>query len=463
MMEDNVTLQITPKEAVEKAKEAAKKTQEYIDQTKEILEKGGSISDIQRFITKLDGIGNVSFVFGALSAGLQIASFLSGEKSTEEKMMEMLSNISKQIKELESRVDYQFDRLKTYINYKVLTNRFSQASAVFDAANNKMKVYKDLKQDKKVKEEQIEDFENDELLTINQTDIYNKAQVMTNLIKGSSLGKDKILEESQEQTFGDIRFIMIVGNAILNYVIFAMQLEGTLTGIRGKREGKSDDRILNEIDNKKRIYNSLIQDIKVGLKNALLNVQKEEVSSEYIVSYCENEIFRKLSGDNLQESANILGKVLSEQWFWYDWTVIIYEPVKGWDRHGVAGHFKDFFQEKVKNGKINIILSKTLKDSDPTPKKFKIIKQAYDRIRHRDKKGGDISYHFKEYLTQYYEKFKDTGMIWVYNSYSNDRKYAYFYSGNNSTKMEHEYQGGRFPGIPEVDYVDYYCNSILHV
>ncbi|SNR14066.1 hypothetical protein [Tenacibaculum jejuense] len=468
MSNKNSSIQISPKEAIEKAKEAAEKTQTYIDEAKEILEKGGTLSKLQDFIKRLDGIGSASYVFGALSAGLEIATFLSGEKSTEEKMIEMLSNISKQIDDLRSRMDYQFDRLKTYINYKLFTNRFSEAKYVFDALNNKMMTYKKLKEDKDVKEEQIKDFENDDLLTINQTVIFDKAQELTNLINGSTLSGDNILVASQEQTFGDIRFIMVVGNTILNYVILAMQLEGTLVGIRGDREGKSHDRILNEIDNKKIMYNGLIQEIKTGLKNALINVKKEEVSDRYIASYCENEIFQKLSADNLQESADILGKILSEQWFWYDWVVITYDPVSGYDRHGVAGYFKFYPRQIVgggdNKGKINIVLSKTEKECRPTPRDYKTIEYAYDKVRHRENRGGNIYYHFKEYLNKYYEDFKDIGMIWVYNDeYGHDRKYAYFHSGNYSSKMSHQYQGGKFPGSPEVDYLDYYCNSILHV
>ncbi|MGH1387931.1 hypothetical protein [Kordia sp.] len=418
----------TAKKAVEKAKQAAKETQAYINKVKEIIKKGGNISKIQALALKLDGIGKASIVFGIISGGLELAIMLSGEPSPQEKIMNMLTEISEQIKELGERIEYQFERLKKYINYRDLKSKQANAATKLNSAIALMDLYRKIKKDPKAPDykQRLKDCEK-RLKALDRNDIFNQIQVFSDLVTGNS-GLDKIFDVSKDYTNGDLVAIMVIGNSMLTYTFSAMNLDGLLSGLKYKEEGMDNDQIVKaSLQNTKELYTPLITNIKNHLKQAMEYVIDEKNSNYYIKNHLENEVFPSVSKSDLDITAKHIGEILKKQWPWLDWAVITYDPTSS-KYHGETGASFCFYDQKVKDGKLNIVLSKIKIDLNNNKK---ALEDFANHARYKETRQGVTDFYIKDHIKEFNQKSDKIGikkhrMLWLLDSQCKERTRGFY-------------------------------------
>ncbi len=446
------------KDAIEKAQEAASKTQEYINEAQKIMNSNGTISELQSFMLKLDGIGNVSTALGIIGAGLELAIMLSGEPSPMEQMMKMLSNISDQIERLETRMEYQFDRLKTYVYYTTLKSKMADASSVMNNNIGLMRLYAQIKKDPNASDynARLMDCET-RLKSIDRSkDVLLQAQIFSDLVTGHS-GLEKILDVCINYSYGDLRNVMTIGDTLLNYTLIALSLDGLLSGLYYRDLKFDNDKIATAASkNAQEMYSPLIANIQNALSQAINTVTQEEKCNNWAKNYCEKELFPTLTVDNFDATAKILGKELGSQWFWYDWVVVVYSPVSGSDLHSVAGYFATYFRQKVNNGSLNVVIGRINKEHSNHLGALKDFAKEARKLKNTD---YTIGFRIEETINGFIAKKTllkiEEGMLWLYDSQSTNNTYGFFNSSLFKPRVWNAFEM-QFTQTPE------FCNVVLH-
>jgi hypothetical protein len=427
----------TVKEAVDKAKYAVDSTQEYINKAKDITKAGGTLSSIQSLAGKLDKIGQASFVLGAISAGMELAIFMSGEPTIQEKMMSMLENLSSQIEELKSRMDAQFERLMKYSDYKTLNDNRRDYSGALDACFLKMKNYNNFLKEHPNPDPDDLNFKmrKDDLLKCNTGDIFINVQKLSNLITGDKTIKG-IFDVTIDYSYGDIRLVMDIGNSMLSHSIAAMQLDALIHSIVYEKDVKEIGKEAFAIINSDVIgeqYQPLIKNITDGFRKAIDDcTYNTNIINTRAKKYCEMDIFPVLKQGDLDFSACYLGEKLSEQWPWYSWAVITYEDSQFASYAGSSFGYDD---QKVSDGKLCIVVSKI--DTE-LPSNIEKLTPFYKEARKRKK--GERYFSLDKETTQFQELgYSKIAMLWLHDdqtlpsSNGNKAKFGFYTSNNNRT------------------------------
>lgn len=367
----------TAKEACEKAKEAAKKTQDYINKTNKLIKQGITVSDIQKLVNNLDGIGKLTFVFGAISAGLELAIMLSGQPSPEEQIMKMIDGVSRQISELKKQMDKQFERMRDFVQLSNRNTQISVAIGKIETIKKMIETYREYKAEPDSEKTQEKIAYAERLLL---DDLENKrTQVRTAVSEIASLLTtvlvDKTYFESlNDYTYGDYRRINAIGNCCISYIISALQIDGVLSGLKNRDTADDKDQLTAIIlDESGKYYSTYLTTISELISDALTFASNEDNANYYAKKYVDEKLIpempldKNLSLGSLQNSAKLTAEKLTEQWPWCRWYSIVYHPLHTFNHHGVSEAWKiDFRVETKQEYKFNLIVHR-IPNTNPYP------------------------------------------------------------------------------------------------
>lgn len=439
----------TAKEAVDKAKEATQKIQKYIDTANKAMIEGRSVSKIAELATILDGVGKLGFVFGAISAGLELAALLSDQKSPEQQIMEMIQDVSSEVLDLKSEMKAQFEEMKDFVQITSVNTAIISTTAVIDTMTTMMNNYRKYlgKPEDAAKlaaiEQQLLDGGS---LENYRSQVRNAISEVVNQIE-SALGSKNYFEALEDLSFGDYRKINLVGKFCLAKITAALQIEGFLDGIKYRdKYGEDKDALVKaSLGEAADYYIEKHKRCCAFIKKAIKAVTDEDNASGHAIKYCDRKAFPALqlgSGKQKEEfetAALSLVNDLSARWPWCRWTAIVYEPVSTYDYHGVAEEW--LYRWRIENdaqAKFNVVIQRISYDAGG-PRPLKVPQYLKDAVSLSKTTKSDTSraLDFKKALNAFEANKKNnqlpsTMMMWlskhaVFGAKTSDDQYFYFY------------------------------------
>ena len=206
------------KAVISTAKAAADKLDSMAKAATQLAKEGKALNDIQAVLNGVEAFGKASFVLGIFVSGLDFILQLAGGPSPDQKIMNMIDNVSSQITSLSKVLQNRLDQLQAFDDYIGANNLSHPAFSHMDALFDDIQIYKDNLLNKKDTSE-IED-----KILLNYPPLQANAQSLTNLCLGVD-GPD-VLDKSYTYFHGDVNHIMGFGISVLHHLVFALLVEG---------------------------------------------------------------------------------------------------------------------------------------------------------------------------------------------------------------------------------------------
>jgi len=368
------------KSSIEVAQKMASQVNAWAEKATKLAESGKELSEIQDVLKGVTAFGKASAFLGVAAGGMELVLMLVGGPTPEEQIMSMIGKLSNKVDRLGQHLDYEFERLEDHddlVNAKNLINKH----------NNKIRdVLSWIDEYRNAEDEHAKIGIQKTLL---EGDLYYQSQYldcvrhMADLLNNSSADQN-ILLATFNSTCGDLKAITTIGMPYLMSAIYASMAYSLLAALRFQRNSDDGLQTPEEIEE---LFQPYINKISEAIKSYSQKCYDE--AEQRIEERVEkDEIFKELDVSDYNDAASVVIDQLYKQWYWYDWLVIVYAPVEGWDNHGViAGtHLIHKKMQPCKKEEANIIISWTPKNGPKIPQDLndKVAKMIFENYSHSE-------------------------------------------------------------------------------
>lgn len=314
-----------------------------------LAKEGKALSQVDTLLKDVQYFGKAAAVLGAVGAGLGIVTMILGEKSAAEQNTELLNAIKGQISQLSADMKRLFADEEREAHLIAAQARWDEK---FSSPSNYHSRY-----DRYVKEKTEAHRIN--LMKLDPFELMDQAGEFGRWMK-QPLAQENLFLAIYESSFGNEGTILAIGTHVLKETYFLHRL----CLLQRELVEKYDPARLGSIPPESEINDSFVKSIEVISKEIDKYAQKCRDNCWNNVDQClVNRIFTETDlnwADYFTENCKDIGEALQAQWPRYDWSVIVYDAVGGFDRHGVASkgiYRKDYFRQQCKSGQANIIVA----------------------------------------------------------------------------------------------------------
>jgi hypothetical protein len=288
-------------------------------------------------------LGRAGAALGMVSAGISIALIFLPQDDTQAKILEGIQEIENQISQLSADMARQFGALKIGIDRGMAEQSITDQIATIETYITELSII--AKYQATGQNEQGFKDAKARLFKYNDADPSALDSAVTHIVQ--YFDKDKlvgnILGSVYKDSKGNLNTVNWEGQIILHYVMAAVAAEASIAALRKKDQvGRElNDAELAAIQNASHApFTENVTIITQNIQYWISQCLDHEKITALVDSMLENDIFRqdKIVAANLTnlwiEVSTWAWKQLAAQWYWYDWTVITYPGVEGWDKHG---------------------------------------------------------------------------------------------------------------------------------
>lgn len=360
----------TSQKAVESAQGIFKKLDTMSKSATALAKEGKTLSQVDALLQDVQFFGKAATVFGAVGAGLGVITMIMGEKSAAEQNTALLTAIQGQISQLSTDMKRLFADQEREAHMIAAQARWDEKFSLLSSYHSRYDNYI---------EKQYDAYRID-LMQLDPLELIRQADELAEWMH-QRLAQENILQAMYEYSFGNEGTILAIGAHVLQEAYFLHHLCLQLRDMAEKWEPARIQKIPPESEINTRFAKSI-----AAISEAIDNYARQCRDNCWNnVDQClTHRIFPEIDlnwADYFTTNSKDIGEALQAQWPRYDWSVIVYDAVRGFDRHGVAsnGIFrKDYWGsdtdeeqrgQQCKSGRANIIVAAASVDAhifDPT-------------------------------------------------------------------------------------------------
>jgi hypothetical protein len=348
----------TAQSSAETAQVIAKKLNKMSKTATTLAKEGKTLSTVDTLLADVKFFGRAGTVLGAVGAGLGVVSLILGEKSAAEQNTELLGAMKGQISQLSADMKRLFADQTRERHLIAATQRWDEHFDYLALCHSRYDLYV---------ANPSTSYRND-LLKLDPMEMMRQADEFGKLMEDPR-AQENLLEATYESSFGNEGTILTIGTHVLAEIYFLQNLCMVLRDLIASHEPTRLEDIPLEADISKRFAQAIgiIAD-QIGYYAQLCQTHVWKNVDECLTNRVFTNITLDWNGYFTKNSKDI-GEALQAQWPRFDWSVIVYDAVRGFNRHGVSSRGiwrKDYFGEggdestygqACKLGRANIIVA----------------------------------------------------------------------------------------------------------
>lgn len=313
----------------------------------EALSEEKFMKTIEALLKVSKGLSRVSLGLGVIGAVLGIISIFSNRKSDTQLILEAIDQMGQKINDLEATMLNQFERL---INIIGKEHALTQLRGHLNKLVALQKVV--INYNGYILKGEIKDQEEckELLLEYKSKEIREAVVAIASQSTGANLA-DNIFSAIDRTSYGNLSEITDLGSYLYYFASFGLIADTLIQTLKitnddgevdiDKAETKAkvaNDIYLPLLDS---IYESWESSHHKCIKDHKKNWREKVIKEWMLVHNIESPDYQKLSVD-------LLG-ILSKQWFWKDWFVLIYDGKRGYHNHSMEGGDYEWWPKDSKN------------------------------------------------------------------------------------------------------------------
>ncbi len=343
----------TANKAIDTAQKIAVKLDKMSKAATALAKEGKALGKLDEMLQNVAYFGQAATVLGAVGGGLGLVTLILGTKSAAEQNTELLTAIKGQISQLSTDMTRLFEKAEK-------TAHLIAAQARWDTKFDELSDYHS-RYDHFLASKDYDAYRQ-HLLKLNQEDLMHLADTFGELMNDDLLAQENLLLATYKSSFGNEPLILSIGTHILQETYFLQEL-CLLIGetIRSTEPGRIHE-LLPDAEVSARFaiaINKIAEAIRIWAKKC-----RDECWTN-VEEFLETQQFPDTHLDwQGYYVANLaaIGESLRTRWPRYDWSVIVYDAVGGYDRHGVVSsengiYRKAYFRRDCGSGQANIIVA----------------------------------------------------------------------------------------------------------
>lgn len=332
----------------------------------EKITKGVSQFDnVRKYISYVKKVGKISSALGIVGSGISLLMVFVGEDD-EDEVTRGIKQIQEQISDLRQHLDNQFELLPKKTDISNAKTAIMRDLSVIDTASENMRRYREAKETGN----SFDIFETN-LLNTDSNELQNAVKNLREYCSADAL--IPLLSLLYSVSYGNVMEIYRLGHLILSHAVISASVDGMVTVLQHTQKKRDQGKTVTDKDvtSWQQQVASLYQDdivaiadeVELWLDNCLKNhktnitrFMNEEVLKTISVSEAVSD---KAMGSGYVRASIQIMKALSNQFSWYHFAVIAYEPVAGYSKHGFhskGSNVKSFWRQEMKDGDANIII-----------------------------------------------------------------------------------------------------------
>lgn len=276
-----------------------------------------------------------SGALGVLGAGLGLITTFMGGKSDTEKILDAIKDVSNQINELHDRMEYHFEQLKSEIKQDLALDNFQSWKAKFKAVKRDMDELYKIENQKSEKARSIRAV----LRDFSTAEIQEGFEYIASLFGINDQGIDiNLLEETYKVSNGSFAKINLIASGMYSQLILATVIWGLINSL-GKSEDEMKTHTDKWVDDQRNFMTNIFKGPMTKAHSAWESWYKKcqddfhANANQFLI----DRINKASDRGNHKKTAEYLCHEFSANYDVYDWVVIVYDPVSGWDRHKCNG------------------------------------------------------------------------------------------------------------------------------
>lgn len=318
-----------------------------------------NIKTLNKLLSASKGLSRLSSGLGMLGAALGIISILSGEESDTDKILNAISKLDSKLDTLQSVMIGQFDKLAHVAEVNAAKTQLRPHINSLKTLQDLVAVY-----NRSAKNSAQREIATDRLLEYRHRDILEAVEAIYSQCTGSFTATN-IFDATYNRTYGDISAITNLGASLYAFACFANIADSLLSMLKRSREGSHNLQTANEVNTfNKNLYSPMLTGIHAAWENAHQRCIDNFESN--MVKQMQADVFPRTNASDHKGAVNNFRNILKDKWFWKDWIVIVYDPIGGFNNHGLNGWgVKSWFRQNMKGGQANIVIKHVDKTVSP--------------------------------------------------------------------------------------------------
>jgi hypothetical protein len=303
---------------------------------------------------------------GLLGAGLGIlnAAGVFGKSDTAQ-ILDAIGGLSSKIDDLKSTMLAKFDHVEAVVDFTSAKSDIAPYIATLDTLKSLVNNYRVASSDAD-REEWA-----GRILEFKSSEVAVAVQGIANASEGEPTA-NSLFASLLAESYGDMELVMYFGNTLMGYCAFAVIVDAMidyLTAAQDFTAATSDEDKLEAGEAAGKYAAELYTDNMTIVHDAWYGAYQDCMQNvdTYIGQKMTGSILSTLSASDHTAASEALFDALKEQWFWYDWFVVLYDDVSGYNNHAWWGWNQlSWKRQQVDGGKVNIVVKYTDKDVTAT-------------------------------------------------------------------------------------------------
>jgi hypothetical protein len=350
---------------VTKAKKATDSIESMAKHAEKITKGVAQFDNVRKYIKYAKLVGKVGSALGIVGAGISLLMVFT-DQSDEDEVTKGIKQIQDQISDLRQHLDDQFDLLSDEIDISNAKTAIMDDFSVIDTASENMRRYREAKE----AGNNFDIFESN-LLNTSSNDLQKAVKNLRDYCSSDAL--TRLLSSLYDVSYGNVMEIYRLGHQILSHAIVGASVDGMVTVLQQTKKKRDNGKTVTDQDitswqgQVATLYEddlvAVAEEVELWLDNCL---KKHKIN---ITNYMNKKVLPTISVSELvsapfigsgyvRASFEIMTK-LATQFSWYNFAVIVYDPVTGYSKHGFqskGSNVKAFWRVQMKDGNANVII-----------------------------------------------------------------------------------------------------------
>ncbi|WP_299921664.1 hypothetical protein [uncultured Pelagimonas sp.] len=316
----------TIKQGIDVAHTVSEQVSAWATHANELAEAGKSLGRINQVMQGMTAFEGVSAGFALAGAGLEIVTMIIGGPSPDEVIMEMIAEVSNKIDRLSDHMDHQFEKARTH----------SDRVNAYDLAIKETDVILNLKT-------HIDNWRNASdadkpahlhvlLEEHNAPDVVENAAHNLHRRLTASSNSENVLRAIYADTHGGMGDVSAAGASLIGAMVYAPMAYAVLSALRNQND--PDNNPLMSPAGIAAIFDDEAQEVANAIRevcgDCLTHVDANITA--FLPGFLET-----VNVGDYGNASRFIRDFMGARYYWQFTTVVIFEPVTGWDKNGSIG------------------------------------------------------------------------------------------------------------------------------
>jgi len=316
---------LTPK-AVGALKTASSVLSGAADQL-EKANKAGELKEFANYVGKLQKLGKVAQGLGMMGSAVNVLLTI-GQKSETQQIISEIKKVDAHISALSARMDNRFDELEAYEALLKAQGEVSGPLTKISAATEAWQLYQNDIQNLKGGADAHQ------LSGRNVSQIFDAATAVADQCAGGNL-HTPILQAAETYTDGDMPAVLQLGHLLVMRMTEAQRVYAALYALDlADGDTPPADIVQKASEASARDFQSHVKDCVDAVEQSFLRLNRQPIVSRHVKAAVP-KLVEGLSSWSTKGAAKEIGQALERKHPLYDFMVIVYEPVEGFDNHSL--------------------------------------------------------------------------------------------------------------------------------